>query len=453
MRTKAFLFTAALTLAGSLSMGQVSAQDYDDNYGGNSDDNYQYYDEGYQNDDDAEVYYENYYGANNAYDLYFHSALGSYGEWVLAPGLGWVWRPYTVSTWSPYTLGYWGWNSNDWNWVSYEPYGHITYHYGNWGYLNSYGWCWFPGYRWAPNTVTWSSYDGYVGWAPAPPHIYGAYGSHYYQNDRHYVWCANNNFLSRDIHQHTYRSSDLWRGRAVPRNIPVLSSPSRGFAERWAGHAAERIELQTASRRTRRGTVQVYLPDQRTREEVRREGRTQVRPWLDTTRVNAARRVRPWDRDGTDSQRQPRPERGVDVRSENQGRTRPWQRDPRDTEVRTENPRRSTPTDHRKDVRVGTDTNQDDNHRSTPWRRYRKSDDSNRASHDSSGRATEERRRQPREEPKHESRKSEERKSEERKSEDGKSDDSGREDKGSRKSKDDGDQNKVEARPHRGHKP
>jgi hypothetical protein len=426
----------------------VSAQDYQDN-----EDDYQYYDDGYSNDDDAEVYYENYYGANNAYDLYFHGALGGYGEWVLAPGLGWVWRPYTVSTWSPYTLGYWGWNQSNWNWVSYEPYGHITYHYGNWGYLNSYGWCWFPGYNWAPNTVQWSSYNGYIGWAPAPPRIYGAYGSRYYQNDRHYVWCANNNFLSRDINRHTYRSADLWRGRAVPRNIPVLSSPTRGIAERWAGHAAERIELQTVSRRTRRGTVQVNLPDQRTREVVRREGRTQVRPWLDTNRVNAARRVRPWDRDGVDSQRQPRPERGVDVRSENQGRTRPWQRDSKDAEVRTETPRRSTPTDRRKDVRVGTDTNQDDNQRSTPWRRYRKSEDSNRASHDSSGRASEERRRQPREEPKKESRKSEERKSDERKSDERKSEDSGRANKGSRQSKDDGNQNKVEARPHRGRKP
>ena len=111
MRTKAFLFAAALTLVTSMGGTRATADDYDD-------DGYSYYDDGYSNDDDAEVYYENYYGANNAYDLYFHGALGGYGEWVLVPGMGWVWRPYTVNAWSPYTLGYWGW-SNGWNWISY----------------------------------------------------------------------------------------------------------------------------------------------------------------------------------------------------------------------------------------------------------------------------------------------------------------------------------------------
>jgi len=50
-----------------------------------------------------------------------------------------------------------------------EPWGWATYHYGRWVNLDGTGWCWVPGYTWAPAWVSWRYGDGYCGWAPLPP--------------------------------------------------------------------------------------------------------------------------------------------------------------------------------------------------------------------------------------------------------------------------------------------
>jgi hypothetical protein len=54
-------------------------------------------------------------------------------------------------------------------WDSLEPWGDIPYHYGRWVELDSPGWCWVPGYDWAPAWVSWRCNDDYIGWAPLPP--------------------------------------------------------------------------------------------------------------------------------------------------------------------------------------------------------------------------------------------------------------------------------------------
>jgi len=361
--------TAGLLLSGVLGLATARAdQDprYDDEYGYSDDQDYGDSDGGYYEDssyedggnyDDADVYYENQYGADNAYDLYFYRTLSSYGEWSLLPGVGYVFRPFTRSGWQPYSVGYWGWSSNNWSWMSYEPFGSITYHYGNWGYLNDYGWCWFPGYQWAPHHVQWSSYDGYVGWSPAPPRLYGRNSYRFSRPDEHCVWISNRDFLSRDVSRHMSRGSDVWRGRGRPRSLPILSGPSRSAAERWTGRVASRVQMQQVNRGTRRGQVQVYVPDRSTREQIRREGGNTARQWLDTKRVEQNSRVRPWQRNRTET---------------NQGgvNSRPWGGN-RDNQ--SEQPRRGTP-------RVREDRQQSDNpstrtrepRRSTPWRGYRK---------------------------------------------------------------------------------
>lgn len=354
MRQSIFTGAAAMLLAGLIGTQSASANPdygYEEDYGyydeGSSD-----YDQGSSYDDDAEIYYENYYGADNAYDLYFHRTLGGYGEWVNLPGVGFVWRPWTRSGWAPYNLGYWGYSSSNWSWVSYEPFGHITYHYGNWGYLNDFGWCWFPGYRWAPHHVQWSSYDGHVGWCPTPPRLYG---SHSYRFQHNYQWVQHRNFLDRNVHRYTRRHSDLWRDGRGPRNIPVLSSPSRTMAERWTGRVVDHIQLESVNRSTRRGNVQIWLPDRQTRQRVEQEGRVSVRPWLDLKR----RQESP----NSDDRR-----RGVKAGT---SRTR-------GTDVRTGEPQRTIPR-----TRRGQDQGQAEEQRSqpreeqrsTPWRRYRRSNE------------------------------------------------------------------------------
>jgi hypothetical protein len=71
--------------------------------------------------------------------------------------------------WQPYTYGHWIWTSYGWMWVSYEPFGWATYHYGNWWLDTTLGWIWVPGYTWAPCPVEWFMAGDYMGWAPLPP--------------------------------------------------------------------------------------------------------------------------------------------------------------------------------------------------------------------------------------------------------------------------------------------
>jgi len=100
----------------------------------------------------------------------FYDALGSHGTWIQSSDYGYVWQPQiTDPGWAPYTEGHWVYTDDGWTWVSDEPWGWATYHYGRWVNLDGTGWCWVPGYTWAPAWVSWRYGDGYCGWAPLPP--------------------------------------------------------------------------------------------------------------------------------------------------------------------------------------------------------------------------------------------------------------------------------------------
>jgi hypothetical protein len=101
---------------------------------------------------------------------YFYQPLRPYGEWVLVTGHGPCWRPGRVAVgWRPYFDGRWVWTDCGWSWVSVEPWGWATYHYGRWMLTPEFGWVWVPGRTWAPAWVCWQSGPGFVGWAPLPP--------------------------------------------------------------------------------------------------------------------------------------------------------------------------------------------------------------------------------------------------------------------------------------------
>lgn len=103
---------------------------------------------------------------------YFYDDLATYGNWVERPNYGWAWRPHTVATtWRPYQAGHWVWTDDGWTWISEEPYGWATYHYGRWYEDPDYGWEWIPGNEWAPAWVAWQEGDDYIGWAPLPPSV------------------------------------------------------------------------------------------------------------------------------------------------------------------------------------------------------------------------------------------------------------------------------------------
>ena len=101
---------------------------------------------------------------------FFTEALAPHGEWVNVGDYGACWHPTKVDCdWAPYTDGYWAYTDAGWTWVSYEDFGGIVYHYGRWVQVQNEGWCWAPGYEWAPAWVSWRSNNDAIGWAPLPP--------------------------------------------------------------------------------------------------------------------------------------------------------------------------------------------------------------------------------------------------------------------------------------------
>ena len=101
----------------------------------------------------------------------FYDSLSSHGSWFETADYGYVWQPVAVrdSNWRPYSRGRWVCSDRGWNWVSEEPFGWATYHYGRWALLRGRGWIWVPGSEWAPSWVSWRENDTHIGWAPLPP--------------------------------------------------------------------------------------------------------------------------------------------------------------------------------------------------------------------------------------------------------------------------------------------
>jgi uncharacterized protein DUF6600 len=101
---------------------------------------------------------------------FFYDDLAPYGNWVSTPRYGWAWTPSAVAdTWQPYEDGHWAWTDQGWTWVSDEPFGWATYHYGRWYDDPTLGWAWVPGNEWAPSWVAFQEGPDYIGWAPLPP--------------------------------------------------------------------------------------------------------------------------------------------------------------------------------------------------------------------------------------------------------------------------------------------
>jgi hypothetical protein len=102
----------------------------------------------------------------------FYEKLDPYGEWRETNDYGYVWQPREAEAggdWRPYTEGRWAYSDAGWTWISDEPFGWATYHYGRWVRLRRVGWVWVPGNEWAPAWVSWRTSKDYVGWAPLPP--------------------------------------------------------------------------------------------------------------------------------------------------------------------------------------------------------------------------------------------------------------------------------------------
>jgi hypothetical protein len=204
---------------------------------------------------------------------YAAAPMSNHGTWV-SVGASWAWRPQVAVGWRPYWHGRWRHTPTGMIWVSYEPWGWVPYHYGTWDYVGGYGWCWFPGRRFAPSHVYWYWGPRHVGWVP-----HGYYWRHYRS---HYGWGWGFNrgfygyvggnfgpfhfwvFTSHGRlghHRQGYysvRGYDLARREGtLPRGI--LTSDTRGFTpERWRNYGAiERVATLDENGRRRSGIPDV----------------------------------------------------------------------------------------------------------------------------------------------------------------------------------------------------
>ena len=101
----------------------------------------------------------------------FYEPLTPHGNWVVIGSYGRCWRPGHVEAgWRPYCNGSWQRTDGGWYWVSDEPWGWATYHYGRWDFDAEFGWYWVPQIVWGPSWVSWHEGGGYIGWAPLSPH-------------------------------------------------------------------------------------------------------------------------------------------------------------------------------------------------------------------------------------------------------------------------------------------
>jgi hypothetical protein len=130
---------------------------------------------------------------NDRYDSYVWGAedLDAYGNWSYVNDYGWIWRPHVTVinnyyNWAPYRYGTWTWVwPYGWTWVGSEPWGWAPYHYGRWVYYNNY-WAWCPRsyyYRhrswWRPALVAFHISIGHVSWYPLSYHHRDPRSRHY----------------------------------------------------------------------------------------------------------------------------------------------------------------------------------------------------------------------------------------------------------------------------------
>ncbi len=106
----------------------------------------------------------------------FYDQLSPYGMWVQDPEIGYVFMPEEAS-FVPYTTGHWEYTDVGFVWVSNDPFGWATSHYGRWAYSRSYGrWAWLPDTEWGPAWVEWRQAGDDYGWAPLAPEVVLSYG-------------------------------------------------------------------------------------------------------------------------------------------------------------------------------------------------------------------------------------------------------------------------------------
>jgi hypothetical protein len=173
----------------------------------------------------------------------FYDALSPYGSWVRIPGYdGYLWQPSAAvrtPSWRPYTVGHWVYTDEGWTWVSDEPFGWITYHYGRWMRTRTLGWVWMPGDQWAPAWVSWRYGDDYVGWAPLPPEAQfnGATGIQQWADDQYGLGPSDYSFVPAAA----FGDDDMAANQAPPDQTEAIYDDSNNITNIYYDTGASAI--------------------------------------------------------------------------------------------------------------------------------------------------------------------------------------------------------------------
>ncbi len=251
---------------------------------------------------------------------YFEDDLEPYGRWIDTPAYGTCWVPaHAPHGWRPYWDGHWTYTDCGWSWVSNEPWGWATYHYGRWFHDPYHGWMWMPGSVWAPSWVAWHCGDGYVGWAPLPPaaHWNVSIGLRFGGVDRipSRDWCyvEQRNFTHSKIkykivdrshndriHRRTHDTTrfESWNGR--PKNVGLEVAQVND----WGGGKVKKFHAVDAgssrkgrAERVRGNSVEYFRPDVSRAAKFRGEDRQVKRPIESVDRQLTKRSSRPAERE------------------------------------------------------------------------------------------------------------------------------------------------------------
>src|SRR5574342_663124 len=190
-------------------------------------------------------------------EVSFEAELAPYGEWVVVPHHGRVWRPHHRAGWRPYFHGRWVWTDDGWFWDSEEPFGWATYHYGRWYPDPANGWVWVPGYTWGPAWVSWRFGGGVIGWAPLLPGFSVWWTAGYPVQTAAWVFIPTQRFAGARVEAACFPSSRTSAFLAAthsapPRGVsgasaPRLGGPPRTFVERQMGRPLAPVRVAVAS--------------------------------------------------------------------------------------------------------------------------------------------------------------------------------------------------------------
>jgi len=173
----------------------------------------------------------------------------AYGSWMNVSGMM-VWKPDTWRGWRPFLYGYWVWTTHGWTWVSYEPWGDITDHYGFWAFHAQLGWIWIPGTEWRAAPVHWIVRGDDITWFPEPPpdsYRRGFSVGFMFGADLPGTRVAARFFMDSDMRANAQQenfNSRRSRERDLGEAVPTAKAPSRSVIEQLSGKPAANVALK-----------------------------------------------------------------------------------------------------------------------------------------------------------------------------------------------------------------